>query len=103
MKNVYLVLAVLGTVIPYAFFIPHFQANGVGLGGFARAAFANGAAGGMAADLLISSVVFWVWLVRNRVEKAWVFLGLNLAIGLSCALPSCLYVQERRRERMQAG
>lgn len=103
MKYVYLALAVLGTVVPYAFFISHFQSEGLGLGTFVRAAFTNGASGGMGADLLISSVVFWVWLARNKVEKAWVFVGLNLAIGLSCALPLCLYLREGRKDRIAPG
>jgi hypothetical protein len=57
----------------------------------------------MGADLLISSAVFWVWLARNKVEKAWVFVGFNLAIGLSCALPLCLYFREGRKDRIAPG
>ncbi|MCB1845100.1 MAG: DUF2834 domain-containing protein, partial [Halioglobus sp.] len=43
MKTVYLLLAVAGTIIPYAFFLQHFQSSGFNIIAFARAVFANGA------------------------------------------------------------
>ncbi len=57
MKNVYLLLAVLGAVVPYAFFIPFMGTHGVDLMAFVGGLFANGAAGGFTADLLITSGV----------------------------------------------
>ncbi len=98
MKTVYLALAVLGTVVPYAFFIAHFQADGLGLGAFVQALFVNGAAGGFTADILISSAVFWIWLFRSGARRPWLYVALNLAIGLSCAFPAFLYVRERDAE-----
>lgn len=93
---VYLSLSVLGTVIPYLFFVTHFRAEGFGLGTFAQALFSNGAAGGFSADVLVSSVVFWVWLYRSDAERPWLFVLLNLSIGLSCAFPAYLYDRERK-------
>lgn len=58
MRNLYLALAILGAVIPYIFFIQFFSTEGVVLQGFVSALFANGAAGGFSADLLITSLVF---------------------------------------------
>jgi len=99
MKHLYLVLAVLGAVVPYLFFGPFFMESGLDLGGFLRAVFANGPAGGFAADLLISSVVFWIYLfTRSEGPAAWPFVLLNLTIGLSCALPAYLYVTSRAGE-----
>ena len=94
MKTVYLLLAILGAIVPYAFFVGHFQAEGMGLGTFVAALLANGAAGGFASDILISSLVFWIWLLRSGARRPWLFILLNLAIGLSCALPAYLYVRE---------
>ena len=96
MKNVYLILAIAGAVVPYLFFFGHFSAEGVDLGGFLRAVFANGAAGGFTADLLISSLVFWIYMfTATEGPKPWLFIVLNLTIGLSCALPAYLYGRER--------
>ena len=95
MKRIYLFLAIVGTVVPYVFFIAHFRAQGMGAETFARAMFANGVAGGLTADLTISSVVFWVWMAQDRAQRAWLFVILNLSIGLSCALPAYLYSRAR--------
>ncbi|MEM9316280.1 MAG: DUF2834 domain-containing protein [Pseudomonadota bacterium] len=95
MKRIYLILAILGAIIPYAFFMPWILENGVDLGAFMVALFVNGAAGGAFADLLVSSVVFWVWMFTRRDgPKPWLFIVLNLTIGLSCALPAYLYARE---------
>ena len=93
MKNLYLVAAVAGTVVPYFFFVQHFGAEGYGLGAFFAASFATPAASGAWADLIISSVVFWIFLVQSGVagRNIVVFVLLNLLIGLSCALPAYLW------------
>lgn len=95
MRAVYLGLAILGAVVPYTFFIGHLGAEGLDPYAFLRDMFANPAARGLSSDLLISSVVFWVWLVHSRAKRAWLFVVLNLTIGLSCALPAYLYARER--------
>ena len=92
MKNLYLALAIVGAVVPYVFFIDFIGTNGFDLAGFGTALFANGAAGGFSADLLISSAVFWIYLfTRGDGPAPWLFIVLNLTIGLSCALPAYLY------------
>ena len=97
--TLYLGLAALGTVVPYVFFVAHFRAEGFGLGAFISSLFANGAAGGFSSDVLISSLAFWAWLYRSKANKAWLFVLLNLSIGLSCAFPAYLYARERRLAR----
>ena len=100
MKTLYLVLAIVGAVLPYVFFVQHFSSEGVSLSRFVTALFPNGAAGGFTADLLITSVVFWIFMFhqRNRDNgpRPILFIGLNLLIGLSCALPAYLYARERK-------
>ncbi len=100
MKMLYLVLAIVGAVLPYAFFIQHFSSEGIGLSGFVAALFANPAAGGFTADLLVTSVVFWIFMFhqqsRGKGPQPIIFILLNLLIGLSCALPAYLYARERK-------
>lgn len=91
MRTVYLLLAIVGAIVPYVFFTQYFARTGYGLGDFVAAGFANGAAGGFTADVLISSVVFWTWLVSRRAPRVWLYVLVNLGIGLSCALPLYLY------------
>jgi len=104
MKNVYLGLAIVGAVVPYLFFFSFIGDSGIDLAAFLSAAFANGSAGGFTADLFISSLVFWIYLFTHpEGPKPWLFIALNLTIGLSCALPAYLYVRERRGGRSSAG
>jgi hypothetical protein len=70
-KQFYLFGAVIGAVIPYVFFIDYLLDCGVNLPDFVMALFANGAVGGFTADLLISSAVFWGYMVSQREPKIW--------------------------------
>ena len=103
MKQFYLILAIVGAVVPYVFFAGFFAEYGVDVGSFASALFANGAAGGFAADILISSGVFWIYLFsRAEGPNPWIFIVLNLTIGLSCALPAYLYATYPASENVMA-
>jgi hypothetical protein len=92
-------------VVPYVFFLRFFAAEGPA-GNFVGALFANGAAGGFTADLLISSLVFWVFLWhesrRAGVARSWLYVLVNLTIGLSCALPLFLWAREGARQERGA-
>lgn len=99
MKKIYLALAIVGAIVPYLFFFQFIKVNGFDVPGFLVGLFANGAAGGFSADLLITSFVFWLYMfVESRESHGpapWLFIVLNLTIGLSCAYPAYLYVRER--------
>ena len=101
MKNFYLAAAVLGAVVPYVFFVDFFAEHGVVLSSFLGGLFANGAAGGFAADIFISSAVFWGYLIANKARWIWAYVVVNLTIGLSCALPAYLYMQARAQEQQR--
>ncbi len=97
-KNVYLLLCVLGIVLPYSQFIPWLLENGLHLGLIFRQLFANRIGGFFGLDVLVSSVVL-VGFIRTEgrrlgVRKLWLpILGL-LTVGVSCALPLFLYLRE---------
>ena len=97
-KKIYLLLAIGGAAVPYIFFIQHFADAGFSVGEFLGAVFANPAAGGFTADLLISSLVFWIFMIhrrgRGKGPKPLWFIVINLTIGLSCALPAYLHASE---------
>ena len=95
MKNLYLALAIVGAIAPYVFFVQHFEAAGLSIIALLDNAFANGAAAGFAADVLLSSVAFCVYLGARKVPNAWIYVLVNVTIGLSCALPLYLYVNAR--------
>ena len=98
MKKIYLLLAIVGSILPYVFFFQFFQIEGFSVSAFLEALFVNGAAGGFSADLLFTSFVFWLFMFmqqkRSKGPKPYLFIILNLTIGLSCALPAYLYARE---------
>ena len=102
-RNIFLVLAIIGAVAPYFYFVQHFSTTGFEPGEFLSAVFANPAAAGFTADLLISSFVFWIAMFHRRIlgkgPKPMLFIILNLTIGLSCALPAYLYANARGEAR----
>ena len=97
MKKIYLVAAVIGTVIPYYFFLQPMDSAGLALADFLAQGFANPVAAGFSADLFIASFVFWIYMFTAGAEapRPWAFIAMNLLIGLSCALPAYLYWRER--------
>ena len=94
-RSLFLLLAIVGGIVPLVFFGQHFASVGFGPLAFVKALFANPAAGGFTADLLISSLVFWIVMFYRRTQgkgpKPTLFILLNLFIGLSCALPAYVY------------
>lgn len=107
MKIAYLELAVLGAIIPLIFFQMFMVQYGVNLGEFIRQLFATLPASGFTADLLITSLVFWIWSFRESrvhgMRNWWAFVLLNLMIGLSCALPAFLLYRQIRLEQQASG
>lgn len=98
-RNFYLAMAAFGTVVPWLFFGSFFARYGLDVPIFLQSLFANGAAGGFTADVLISIVVFWVWswrdAARRDVARWWLVLPASFLVGLSLALPLYLYLRAR--------
>ena len=99
MKTLYLSLAIIGAIVPYIFFLQFIQLEGINIPLFISSLFVNGAAGGFSADLLVSSFIFWIFMFQQLRKannpKPYLFIALNLTIGLSCALPAYLYAREK--------
>jgi hypothetical protein len=100
LKNVYLVVAILGTVLPYYELFQFLGEEGWSVVGFGKALFVNHASSMGAIDLLISSVVFWVFVEyegrKQCMRHRWIYILVNLLIGLSAGLPLFLYMRERK-------
>jgi len=100
MKVFYLIAAIAGAILPMFFFGQFFAGNpDTAFQDFIPALFVNGAASGFTADLLISSFVFWAFMFQRKEAgpQPWLFIVLNLCIGLSCALPAYLFARELKK------
>jgi hypothetical protein len=99
-KTVYLVLAILGLVIPYWFFFQFLSTNGLNVALLIQQLFANDISTFFAVDLIISTIVFWVFMVgeanKLQMKNKWLYILASLIVGLSFALPLFLYFRERR-------
>ena len=98
-KNIFLVLTIIGFIAPYYFFLQvrEFDLNTV----FQQFA-ASKILSGIAADLLISVIVFWFFMFTEarklEMKNAWVYFLATLLVGLSFALPLFLYYREVKLE-----
>ena len=98
-KTVFLILAILGFLAPYYFFL---QVRGFDPGAIFQQFSASKVLGGLAMDLLISVIVFWYFMFTEakklQMKNAWVYLLATMLVGLSFALPLFLYFRERKLE-----
>jgi len=98
MRPLYLALAVAGAVLPYVFFVRFLGSADPTPGAFTQQLFATDPAAGFTTDLLVTSAVFWIWSFREArlrgMRRWWAYVVVNLAVGLSCALPLFLYARE---------
>ena len=101
-KNVFLILAVIGFIAPYYFFLQLPAEDGFNLPLLIRPLFANNFMRGLGIDLTISVLAFWFFVFaeasRLQMNHPWLYLLATLLVGLSFALPLLLYFRERQLE-----
>ena len=102
MKNIYLILALAGLFAPYYFLFRFFGENGFNIPFLIDQLFANHISTFFAVDLIISIVVFWVWMTAEatklQMKNWWLYILASLTVGLSFALPLFLFFRERTVE-----
>ena len=105
-KVVYLILAVTGFVLPYYFLISFLMTHGVDARLFLTQLFGTPISTFFAVDLLISCVVFMLFLrqeaERHAMRHQWVYWISLLTVGLSFALPLFLWAREDHLESRPA-
>jgi Terpene cyclase DEP1 len=99
-KNIYLVLVLLGLLIPYYFLFKFLGSNGLNISLLVQQLFANNISTFFAVDLVISIIVFWIYMFAEvnklQMKNSWLYLLASLIVGLSFALPLFLYFRERQ-------
>ncbi|WP_294213295.1 DUF2834 domain-containing protein [uncultured Chryseobacterium sp.] len=100
MKYVYLLLLVLGTVLPLSQFFPFVTRYGLNVNLFFSQLFANRISSFFAMDVLVSAVVIIIFTTyeskRLNIKNTWICYAGLLIAGVSCALPLFLYMREKR-------
>src|SRR5450755_1814821 len=95
-KAAYLILCVLGVVLPYWQFVPWLVANGLNLRLFVEQLFANRIGAFFGMDVLVSAIALLVFARSERLEGflRWLPLIAVLTVGVSLGLPLLLYLRE---------
>ena len=100
MRNLFLLLAIVGAVVPMYYFISWFEKFGYDLGAMVKAWNVNDAATGLVYDLTIAAVALTVWAiwesVRERRYLNLIAIPATFCIGVSCGLPLYLYLRMRK-------
>ena len=102
-KNIYLISAVLGAIIPWGILISRFSAQEpiANLFGFL---FVNAYSASFTADLTFAIIAFIFFVMhetqRQKMKNAWLYILVTF-IGLSFALPLFLYFREQKLEQLK--
>ena len=103
MKKLYILAAILGAVLPLSQLIPFLTTHGLDLKLFFTYLFSNGVSGFFGMDVIVSSVVLWLFVFsegrRLGMKRLWVYVICNLAVGVSLALPLFLMFREDALDR----
>ena len=102
-KNIYLILAIIGFIAPYYFFLQVSPESMFNITALIQPLFANNLLRGLAVDLTVSLLVFWFFMFSEasklQMKTSWLYFLATLLVGLSFALPLFLYFRERKLER----
>ena len=102
LRAIYLVLSIVGTILPLWQFSPWLLEHGLNVPLFIEHMFPNAVAAAFSIDVLISTVVLWVFVLtegsRSRVPHLWAPLVANIVAGVSSGLPLFLYLRQKRIE-----
>ena len=104
-QYLYLILCVLGTVLPCSQLFPFLAQHGFNVPLLIEQLFANRISGFFGLDVIVSSVVLWIFVLtegrRQQMKHLWIYIVCNLAVGVSLGLPLFLYMRERRMAQRQ--
>ena len=100
MRTLYLTLAALGAVLPYAEFAPWIVQHGLNVPLMLTELFSTRSGGFFGADVILSAITLVVFIrregARRQMRVLWLPIAATCLIGVSCGLPLFLYLRERQ-------
>jgi len=104
LRIVFLVLCILGFILPYSQFIPFLQENGLDSALFFQQLFANHISGFFGWDVIVSSVVLIIFVIseskRIGMKTTWLPIIATFTVGVSLGLPLFLYLRQLKLEQI---
>ena len=102
-KIIYLILAIIGVILPMSQFIPATIAGEFSLNGLFKDMTQNRILTGVSLDFFIAATAAIVFIIiegkKRKLSLVWVAIGGTFLIGLSFGLPFFLYLRERSLEK----
>ena len=102
MARIYLLLAILGSVLPYGALLPWLFDNGLNLKLLWQAITANNISVLAWLDVVIAAVALICFIVtdskKHQVRGAAFAIIATLTVGVACGLPLYLYLKEKHRK-----
>jgi Terpene cyclase DEP1 len=96
----YLILAIIGAVLPYSQFLPWLADHGLNLSLLLRELFSTRAGAFFGMDVLVSAVVLITFILHEgavrKIQRLWLPIAATCLVGVSCGLPLFLYLRERQ-------
>ena len=101
LAHVYLLLAILGAVVPYVWFIPFVAKHGPDVPTLLFQLFGNRTGQFIfAPDMLLSAVILVIFILvegsRLGLRRLWLPIAATILVGVSLGLPLFLYMRQRR-------
>lgn len=99
MRHVFLILAIVGAIVPMYYFVKWMEEFGYDLGAMVVAWNVNDATTGLVWDLTISAVALTLFVIWESAKSGrWlnlVAIPATFCIGVSCGLPLYLWLRSR--------
>ncbi len=103
LKTIFLILCVLGALLPLSQFASWVFENGIDVSLFFQDLFSTKIGGFFAMDVIVSVVVLFVFIFaegrRLEIPNLWLPVVATLSVGVSLGLPLFLYMRQRKIER----
>lgn len=100
LRHFYLVLCVLGGVLPYSQLIPWLATHGLNFALFFQELFSTRISGFFALDVLVSAAVLVTFIFsegrRLDLSLFWLPIFATLLVGVSLGFPPFLYLRQRK-------
>lgn len=102
LKTTFLILCVLGTLLPLSQFVPWVVKNGLDVPLFFQELFSTKIGGFFGMDVIVSAVVLLVFVFaegkRLKIPNLWLPVVATLSVGVSLGLPLFLYMRQNQIE-----
>ena len=102
LRAIFLILCILGTLLPLYQFMPWVIEHGLDLQLFFEELFSTRIGGFFGVDVIVSAVVLFVFIFAEgkhlKMKKLWLPVLATLSIGVSLGLPLFLYMRQTKIE-----